>query len=275
MFGNAPRALWSRWAPPDAQGRIDLACRALLVDCGSHRVLFETGIGSYFSPELRQRYGVVESHHVLLESLERIGFPHDQIDRVVLSHLHFDHAGGLLSSYEEGKRPRLLFDNAEFVVSRAAFERAKAPHRRDRASFIEELPDLLEQSGRLRIVEDAAGASALLGEPMHCRTSDGHTPGMLHTTVRGQGKALFFCADLAPGVAWVHLPITMGYDRFPERLIDEKEAVFSELCRGDSWLFFTHDPTVAAGRLVRGEHGRFSVDSQWTDGTAGWDLDVT
>lgn len=275
MFGNAPRAMWSRWMPPDDQGRIDLACRALLLDCGGQRILFETGIGAYFSPELRERYGVVEERHVLLESLEKIGLGHDRIDRIVLSHLHFDHAGGLLAPYEEGAEPRLLFDNAEFIVSTTAFERAKAPHRRDRASFIPELAGLLEDSGRLRLVRDGVEATALLGGPMRCRTSDGHTPGMLHTAIHGGGRTLFFCADLVPGVPWVHLPITMGYDRFPERLIDEKEAVFSDLCAGrPTWLFFTHDPKVAAARLVRGERGRFSVDSELTDTTVGWDLDL-
>src|SRR5277367_2925434 len=73
MFGNAPRALWSRWLVPDEQSRIPLACRALLVEHGGKRVLFETGIGVFFEPSLRERYGVVESEHVLLASLAALG----------------------------------------------------------------------------------------------------------------------------------------------------------------------------------------------------------
>ena len=64
MFGNAPRALWSRWIKPDEQNRVPLACRALLAtglgDGGDKRVLFETGIGAFFEPKLKERYGVVE-----------------------------------------------------------------------------------------------------------------------------------------------------------------------------------------------------------------------
>src|SRR3954466_13182304 len=109
MFGNAPRALWSRWAAPDEAGRIALACRALLVEGDGRRILFETGIGAFFAPELRERYGVVESEHVLLESLAGLGVSDRDVDVVVLSHLHFDHAGGLLAPYRSGKKPELLF----------------------------------------------------------------------------------------------------------------------------------------------------------------------
>src|SRR5690606_21552052 len=93
MFGNAPRALWERWMAVDAHNRIDLACRALLASpLAGKTVLFETGIGAFFAPALRERYGVVEDRHVLLDSLGQAGFNHEDVDVVVLSHLHFDHA---------------------------------------------------------------------------------------------------------------------------------------------------------------------------------------
>ena len=109
MFGNAPRALWSRWMQPDAENRIDLGCRALLVRDGERNVLVETGIGAFFPPALRQRYGVQEERHVLLDSLAAVGLDDADIDVVLLTHLHFDHAGGLLAAWEEGQPARLLF----------------------------------------------------------------------------------------------------------------------------------------------------------------------
>src|SRR5262245_49602236 len=113
MFGNAPKAVWEKWIPPDERNRIPLACRAMLVEendgASTRRILFETGIGAFFSPKMRDRFGVVEPEHVLLKSLEAAGAPHDTIDVVVLSHLHFDHAGGLLSAFVEGEAPKLLF----------------------------------------------------------------------------------------------------------------------------------------------------------------------
>lgn len=124
MFGNAPRAVWQRWITPDAHNRIPLACRALLIEEPDRRILIETGIGAFFEPKLRDRFGVVESRHVLLDNLAALGLSDADIDVVVLSHLHFDHAGGLLSAWAEGEAPRLHFPNATFVVGAAAWQRA-------------------------------------------------------------------------------------------------------------------------------------------------------
>src|SRR5450631_1820523 len=272
MFGNAPRALWSRWAAPDETGRVALACRALLVEDGQRRILFETGIGTFFAPELRERYGVVETEHVLLESLAKLGLKDSDIDAVVLSHLHFDHAGGLLAPFRAGSKAELLFPRAEFVVGRTAFERALNPHLRDRASYIPELPALLRESGRLHLVEIDSDVSSLLGSRIRFAETLGHTPGMLHARVQGERARLFFAADLVPGRAWVHLPITMGYDRFPEQLVDEKSALFRDFVAHDEFLFFTHDPQIAAAR-VQEQAGRFKPSHELTD-FAAWDLDA-
>src|SRR5687767_7281319 len=109
MFGNCPRPVWEKWAPPDDRHRITLACRALLVDEGKRKVLCEAGIGAFLEPKLRERFGVQEDRHVLLESLAAKGIAPEDIDVIVLSHLHFDHAGGLLTPWKEGEPLRLAF----------------------------------------------------------------------------------------------------------------------------------------------------------------------
>jgi glyoxylase-like metal-dependent hydrolase (beta-lactamase superfamily II) len=250
MFGNAPRALWERWIAPDEHNRIPLACRTLLLEeDGGRRVLFEAGIGAFFPPKLRERYGVVEERHVLLDRLEALGVSDADVDVVVLSHLHFDHAGGLLDTHEEGRPPRLRFPRATFVVGRTAFERAKHPHSRDRASFVPELPALLEASGRLELVD--GDSSPTLGSGYRFHRSDGHTPGLLLTEIAASRGPVLFGSDLVPGRAWVHAPITMGYDRFPELLIDEKQTLLAELVGRGGWLYFTHDAEIAIARVTR------------------------
>jgi len=268
MFGNAPRALWAKWSPPDDENRIQLACRALLASpLNGKTVLFEAGIGAFFEPKLRERYGVDDQRHVLVGSLAAAGFSPDDIDVVVLSHLHFDHAGGVLAAWEDGQPQRLLFPRATYVVGREHYQRATQPHARDRASFIAGLPALLEATGRLELVDGQQ--SQALGDSVRFHYSHGHTPGLMLAEIVGpelvDGQAhggVVFCADLIPGRPWVHVPITMGYDRNAELLIDEKKAFLADKLARNVHLFFTHDPGCALAQVVRDEAGKFSTSHE-------------
>ncbi|MBK6923518.1 MAG: MBL fold metallo-hydrolase [Deltaproteobacteria bacterium] len=260
MFGNAPKAVWSRWCPADERNRIALACRAMLVREDGRNVLLETGIGAFFEPALRERFGVVEDRHVLLDSLATLGLSPSDVDVIVLSHLHFDHAGGLLAPWRDGGQPELVFDRAQVVVGREAWARANAPHARDRASFIPELQPLLEATGRLEIVEGER--SRVLGDDYSFSISHGHTPGLLLTRVATPHGPITFMGDLVPGAPWVHLPITTGYDRYPELLIDEKQALLEQIRVEHGWVFFTHDAEVAAARVELDDKRRYrTVDA--------------
>ena len=250
MFGNAPKALWEKWFIPDEKNRIELACRSLLLVSPEKKILCETGIGAFFPPDLAARYGVEEpSSHKLIENLKALGINHQEIDFVVLSHLHFDHAGGLLPSYEEIKKgnSELLFPNAQYITSKKAFERALNPHRRDQASFIRDLVEKLESSCRLLLIDSNEDAHPL-GKNIEFFETNGHTPGQLHLVLKENENKVVFCGDLIPGTAWVNPSISMGYDRFAELLLDEKKTFLEKNLHEKTLLFFTHDPDTCAAQ---------------------------
>jgi glyoxylase-like metal-dependent hydrolase (beta-lactamase superfamily II) len=257
MFGNAPKEMWKNWITVDSLNRIPLACRCLLIKINGKNCLFETGIGSFFDPKMKERFGVVEKEHILLKSLEKHNLTHKDIDYVVLSHLHFDHAGGTLSSYDEGEL-HLLFPNAKYFVSKQQWERALNPHSRDKASYVPVLNNLLEKSGRLVLIE--SGEKTELDHFIQFHFSNGHTPGLMLSEIQLESGPLIFASDLIPGRAWVHVPISMGYDRFPELVIDEKNKLLNDLVARGGYLFFTHDHECAVGKLKIDEKGKFSVE---------------
>lgn len=259
MFGNAPRPVWEKWIAPDDLGRIPLACRTLLIEYKSYKILCETGIGAFFDAKMAERFGVQDpARHVLLDNLMNMGVDAKDITHVILSHLHFDHAGGLLPSFKDmaNGHTGLAFPNATIITSRKAYERGLKPHARDRASFIPELMKRLSTTN-LELIDDP-NTQTLFDGRVSFYSSDGHTPGQLHTVFKGENESVVFCADLIPGRPWVHSAITMGYDRYPELLIDEKEALYKKMDLEKTNFFFTHDSEVAMSKVQKDERGKYS-----------------
>lgn len=259
MFGNAPKAIWSKWHTPNEKNQIQLATRALLIQDDNRNILLEAGIGAFFSPNLKKRYGVYENDHILLKSLHKIGLEHSDIDFVILSHLHFDHVGGLLNVWQESEKYELLFPKAKYIISSAAWERANNPHPRDKASFIPELMQLLKKSDRILLVDDKS--LDILGNDYTFYYSNGHTPGLLHTQINMPKGPVIFSSDLIPGTSWIHLPITMGYDRSPELLVDEKKQFLDRCIAQKTRVFYTHDLKTEMSNIEQDTSGRYRAQN--------------
>ncbi|NGX57651.1 MAG: putative quorum-quenching lactonase YtnP [Chlamydiae bacterium] len=254
MFGNVPKEMWKRWIEPDEKNRINLACRSLLVQTDEGKnLLFDVGIGAFFEPKLKERFGIFEDEHILLKNLQELGLGEDDIDGIILSHLHFDHAGGLLPPY--GETPRLLFPNAEIYLGKEHWEYAQNPHMRERASFIPELHELLKKSERLNLIDGKFHFD--FGGMIEFLYSYGHTVGLTLSKILSDEGPVVFVTDLIPGTPWVHLPVVMGYDRYPEQTVNEKKDFFGEAVSQKTRLFFTHDPRQAWATVQQDEKGRF------------------
>jgi glyoxylase-like metal-dependent hydrolase (beta-lactamase superfamily II) len=259
--------MWEKWIAPDEIGRIPLACRSFLIEFDDKKVLLETGIGAFFEPKLAERFGVQDSdRHLLREKLNELSIKEEDITHVVLSHLHFDHAGGLLPTYQEIQKGQsdLLFPKAQYYVGKEAWDRALNPHFRDRASFIPMLTEKLKESGRLNILDPE---DSLFEGRLSFFYSEGHTPGQMLAHFQGDKEAIIFGGDLIPGSHWVHLPISMGYDRFPERVIEEKQSLYEKYDLSKTYLCFTHDSEICAGKIAKNEKGKYQVAEKLTSAT--------
>jgi len=256
MFGVVPKPLWSKRAEPDERNRIPLAMRCLLVETADTRLLIDTGVGNKESGKFLELYRVDNrgSPTRLEDSLRAAGVAPEQIDVVLSTHLHFDHAGGNTSQAPDGT-VQAAFANAEFHVRRTEWEFAHLDNERVRASYLPVNFDPLEAEERIRFVD--AGADVVPG--VRIVETPGHTPGHLSVLIGNGEQKLLFLADLVPTMAHLPLPWIMGYDVEPLVTLETKRSVLAKAVEEDWILAFEHDPSVAWGRAVESSRGRVEL----------------
>ena len=251
MFGVVPRVLWERRVPPDEKNRITLALRPLVVR-GERTVLIDAGCGNKMDARTTEIYGLDRT--VTLErSLAAVGLAPRDIDLVVATHLHFDHAGGF--TMRDGGHIVPTFPNARYIVHRGEWDDATRPHERNRASYS---PDDLAPLARAGVL-DLVGDDAPVMKGMTLRRSGGHTQHHQVVTIESQGETAVFVADMYPTTAHIPEAWLMGYDLYPMETLAFKRQFAREAIERDYLLFFEHDYGLAAGRL-READGKRSVD---------------
>lgn len=256
MFGVVPKPLWEQKIPADEKNRIPLALRCLLAQSGGRRVLVDTGIGDVFlGTKFQDIYKIEKEPEGVRGGLRRLGVAPEEITDVVITHLHFDHAGGVTHRRRDGARV-LSFPRATYHVQRRQWAWAHHPTERDRQSFMAEAYALLEESGRLHLLE---GETELCpGLTVH--VSEGHTVGMQLVRVSADGASLVHCADLIPTSAHLRVAWHMGYDLYPLTCMEEKRMLLAQAIEEGWTLFFEHDPRIAACK-VREEKGEAAIAS--------------
>jgi glyoxylase-like metal-dependent hydrolase (beta-lactamase superfamily II) len=249
MHGIVPRVLWERIHPADDRHRIRLVARATLVDhapSGS-RTLIELGMGQRWSDKERTIYDLAPGPDAP-DALREAGIDPDTVTHVVLTHLHWDHAGGLVRA--DGG---LAFPRAEHVVAEACLAHAESPSEKDAGSFRPADLELLRREARLRRWRE--------GEPVapgvSGRVSHGHTEGLLIPVIaeRDDGPPLAVPTDLIPTRSHLRPGWVMGYDNLPATSVAEKRRLIDDLAATSGGVALYHDPEVETAWVRVGERG--------------------
>jgi len=257
MHGVVPKTLWSKLVSCDALNRCEYATRCLLIEVAGKRVLVETGNGDKFSPKLKEIYGI-DHDRSIGDALREVGLSPDDIDFVIMSHLHFDHSGGATRFSTSGKGLAPVFGRARHVVQRREWEDATHPHERNRASYLQENIGPLGESGLLQLVDgetEIVPGVRVIPTPGH---TAGHQSVLIGAWDPGAPKALFL-GDVVPTAVHVKLPWVMSYDLDPARTVETKSALFKRAVMEDWLLVWGHDKDHAGGRLGVDKEGAFVI----------------
>jgi glyoxylase-like metal-dependent hydrolase (beta-lactamase superfamily II) len=253
MFGVVPKPLWERRAPADERNRIRLAMRPLLVRGSTRTLLIDAGIGGKMDPKGVDIYGIDRARN-LDQTLGDAGLSAADVELVLASHLHFDHAGG----FTDRAADRSLvphFRRAQYIARTGEWDDATHPHERNRASYFAENFVPLRDTGVLTLVP---GDGEIVPGVRVVRTG-GHTMHHQIVLIESGGRTAVFAADLMPTTAHVDPPWIMGYDLYPMDTLAFKRAFVREAIDREYVVFFEHDPEIAAG-YIRERDGRKYVE---------------
>ncbi len=242
MFGVVPKTLWEKKSPPDERNRIRMRANSLLVRAGGKNIVIETGNGTKLEAKLKNIYGIPDGDP-LLDSLRKTGVQPADIDMVINTHLHFDHAGGNTHFVEGRAVP--TYRNARYIVQKNELEHASAATERDRASYFPENYQPLLDSRQWELVDGAA--QILPG--ISVELVPGHNASMQAVKITSGGKTLVFVADLLPTRHHIPLPWIMAYDLYPLQTLETKRKWVPQIVNEGWIVVFGHDPDVAAATL--------------------------
>ncbi len=266
MFGVVPRVIWERLCPPDEQNRVTLTCNCLFIDTGSKKILVETGMGDKWTPKQMSMYGIKRTKPLGETLFDITGCRADEIDLVINTHLHFDHAGGNTTVGPQAASLRVnvegvgqedtqasslrsditQFPNARYLVSKSEFAAAESPHERDRASYLSENWQPLIDSKQLDLMPDRyEPVAGLVVEQVR-----GHSETMQTVKLTRGGETLFGFFDMVPTRHHVPLPWIMSYDLYPTETLEFKERILPQAVEQNWICHFYHDVEMPLGRLV-------------------------
>jgi glyoxylase-like metal-dependent hydrolase (beta-lactamase superfamily II) len=247
MYGVVPKVMWSSKNTVDEKNRIGMSTNLLLIQDKHRNILVDTGIGDKYDDKFKNIFAVDHSQHNLDSALQKIMLTANDITDVILTHLHFDHAGG--ATRKDGNNNLIpTFPNAKYYVQKDQLEWAKNPSPKDRASFFNENYLPLEERGQLVVLEDAIE----IFPGIELIKVNGHTPSQQLVLIKGK-PGLLFAADLIPMASHIPIPWVMAYDLYPMKTIEEKKIILRKAVEKKWLIFFEHDTQIRCGKLRKTE----------------------
>lgn len=262
MFGIIPKPLWNKVAAADDQNRIDLALRLWLIKTSDRLILVDTGIGDYHGDKFDSRFDVRGGPSPLVSALAQLNIKPEQITDLIISHLHFDHVGGIGVIKDDLMVP--VFPAARCHVHSDHYDYSQSPTQRDSGSFHTNyfMPVLkyYEEKGLLNLHNGEEGTLFELendkGNFLKFKCSHGHTPFLMHP----YDENLIYMADLIPTSNHVSIPWVMGYDISPGITTVDKKSFLEFIDSKNLMMLFEHDPKYWGSRVSLNERGSYVVD---------------
>ncbi len=263
MFGVVPRVVWQRLRPPDEFHRVLLETNCLICRIAGKLVLMDTGYGQRTDKRMCENYSL-EGGHPLLRNMAAVGIAPQEVDVVVLTHLHFDHVGGATVTDESG-RVRPAFPRARYFVQQAEWEDAAADRPELVGAYFRKDFELLEAEG---VLEKIVGEAEIL-PGLRVQQTGGHTRGQQIVWVGQDAQKVVYTTDLCPSSDHLRAFWNMAYDQFPLEQRRIKPRILGRIADEGHVIVFDHDPKVKAATLARDPKQEFVireiVDSVWAD----------
>ena len=251
MFGVVPKSIWNKLNPADENNLCTWAMRSLLIEDGNRLILVDTGIGNKQDAKFFSHY-YLHGEDTLDKSLARYRFHRHDITDVLLTHLHFDHVGGAIVVEKNKMVP--AFKNATYWSNEQHWQWATKPNDREKASFLKENIQPIQDSGKLKFIE--VKEDIAFSDKVTIRFVNGHTHAMMLPQINNyKGRTLVYVADLLPSAGHIPIPYVMAYDMFPLTTLQEKKAFLQEALQNNFILFFEHDPLTECCTLHMTERG--------------------
>lgn len=254
MFGTVPKVLWEKSNPADELNRIQMEARCLLLKSPDCNILIDTGNGGDFiakygeklGSKFAEMYNIQDPNPAIIKSLAQFQLLPEDIHAVILTHLHFDHAGG--ATTERNGKLVPTFPKAKYFVQKSNLETAKNPNLREKASYFSANFEPLLNHQVLTLLD---GPVENLFPGISLLVSNGHTQGQQIVKISDSQNTLIYCADLVPTSSHVRLPWLMGYDLNPLLLMEEKSALLGQAAEHNWQLYFEHDPYCDTALIER------------------------